>query len=101
MPEVLESFVSAAERLTEQFYRWERRGRGWQSWPYAVNLEPPFRTFLGHFLAPGPQPVDDGRKPTWISNFIERLAGVSSSSSSNIEAESSIEEEPGPEGFTD
>jgi hypothetical protein len=31
-----------AQRLTRQFYAWESRGRGWQVWPYAVDLEPPF-----------------------------------------------------------
>ena len=29
--------------LTERFYDWELRGRGWQAWNYAVDIEPPFR----------------------------------------------------------
>lgn len=32
-----------ARELTEQFYRWELRGRGWLIWPDSVQLEPPFR----------------------------------------------------------
>jgi hypothetical protein len=48
------------ERLTKQFYTWELRGRGWQEFPYPVELEPPFRPFLGYFL---PAAEDDGRRP--------------------------------------
>ena len=33
--------LTQAERLTAQFYKWERRGRGWQVWEYPVELEPP------------------------------------------------------------
>jgi len=39
--------TDAAERvrvLTEWFYDWELRGRGWQVWAYGVDIEPPFRT---------------------------------------------------------
>ena len=32
-----------ARILTERFYDWELRGRGWQVWNYAVDIEPPFR----------------------------------------------------------
>lgn len=31
-----------ASALAEAFLTWERRGRGWQVWDYAVDLEPPF-----------------------------------------------------------
>jgi len=91
------------ERLTEQFYRWEKRGRGWAVFAYPVPLEPPFRPFLGHFLMPAPAPIDDGRKHTWISSLIERLAGASSSSPPDIETDFSFpsEAEPVPDAFTD
>jgi hypothetical protein len=60
------------EQLTEQFYRWELRGRGWQLFEKPVALEPPFRPFTGHFLPPL-QRIDDGRRHTRASGFMERL----------------------------
>ena len=36
-------FSDRTEILTERFYDWELRGRGWQVWNYAVDIEPPFR----------------------------------------------------------
>lgn len=55
------------ERLTEQFYAWEIRGRGWQEFPNPVALEPPFRPFPGYFLPPTP---DDGHRATFLSRLI-------------------------------
>ena len=63
---------SIEEQLTEQFYRWELRGRGWQVFEHPVPLEPPFRPFLGHFI-PKAKRADDGRKHTRASGFMERL----------------------------
>jgi hypothetical protein len=60
------------ELLTDQFYRWEMRGRGWQIFDAPVTLEPRFRPFYGHFL-PRSSPTDDGRKHTRLSSFVERL----------------------------
>jgi hypothetical protein len=68
--------LTPQERLTEQFYVWEIRGRGWQLWNEPVALEPPFRPFLGHFL-PSPPPRDDARKPTFLSKFAESFTGKS------------------------
>ena len=62
------------ERLTAQFYAWERRGRGWQVWDYPVELEPPFRPFYFHSLPPPPA-IDDSRKPTALSLFVDGLLG--------------------------
>lgn len=63
--------LSIAEQLTEQFYLWEQRGRGWQVWDYPVELEPPFEHF--HFRLHTWQPVDDGRKHTILSQMVETL----------------------------
>jgi hypothetical protein len=57
---------SLPERLTEQFYAWELRGRGWQEFPTPVALEPPFRPFPGYFL---PRTADDGHRPTLLSRL--------------------------------
>ena len=64
-----------ARELSEQFYRWELRGRGWLVWPRAVQLEPPFRPFEGHFLAPGPV-IDDGQSESFGSRFAKRVTGL-------------------------
>ena len=66
--------LSRAARLTSAFYAWEQRGRGWLLWDYPVEIEPPFRPFE---LVPEATvlPVDDGRKPTLIGGWLERLLG--------------------------
>ncbi len=66
--------LTQAERLTVQFYEWERRGRGWQVWEYPVELEPPFRPLLFHYAVPGPA-VDDARKPTVLSSLVDGIFG--------------------------
>lgn len=58
-----------AERITESFYAWELRGRGWSLSDYPVSLEPPYRPI---FLLPshGNDGVgDDGRRPTFLSSL--------------------------------
>ncbi len=56
---------SRLERLTDQFYAWERRGRGWHTWPYPVELEPPFRPFEYHY-APLSRPYDAASSPVQL-----------------------------------
>ena len=86
------------EQLTEQFYAWELRGRGWQLHDAPVDLEPPFRPFHGHFL-PVPQILDDGRKPTPISSFLEQFWKKTDSETTPSPEECSPEEEPEPSCF--
>ncbi len=76
-----------SERLTEQFYAWELRGRGWQEFPRPVVLEPPFRPFPGYFL---PRAEDDGHQPTFLSRLF---------SPPRREEEAPKIEEPEPETF--
>ncbi len=64
---------SVHEQLTEEFRRWERRGRGWHVFDEPVEPEPPFRPFLGHTLQHIPA-VDDGRKRTLLSSFVRKLS---------------------------
>jgi excisionase family DNA binding protein len=65
---------SSIEALTRHFYEWEMRGRGWQVESRPVALEPPFRPFFGHFVAGPPGSViDDGRRPTALTGFIDGL----------------------------
>ena len=70
----LEPRRSQIELLTQNFYDWEKRGRGWQVWLCPVELEPPFRPFFGHILPSSPA-QDDTRKPTFFSQLADRLAG--------------------------
>src|SRR5438445_367658 len=61
-----------SESLTQNFYRWETRGRGWRVWNTPVELEPPFEPF--HFYFPQVRPpFDDGRKHTMLSGLIESV----------------------------
>ncbi len=55
------------ERLTEQFYAWELRGRGWQEFPSAVALEPPYVPFPGYFISPI---KDDGHRQGFLSRLL-------------------------------
>ena len=64
---------SLSEAVTDSFYAWETRGRGWMLADYPVALEPPFRPF---FLLPEHQeryvtPIDDGRRPTIASRLLD------------------------------
>jgi hypothetical protein len=62
---------SLVEERTRHFYAWERRGRGWRSYPYPVALEPPFAPFR-FFVSTAP-PKDDGRHHTLLSGLLARL----------------------------
>jgi len=65
------NFSGGVEALTQQFYDWERRGRGWRVFDQPVALEPLFRPFYGHFISGSPGAVaDDGRKATFLSNLV-------------------------------
>src|ERR1039458_1109552 len=64
---------SIEEQLTEQFRKWEIRGRGWQVFSEPVSPEPPFVPFQGHFLPDTPV-VDDGRRPTFLSSLFRKIA---------------------------
>lgn len=61
------------EQLSEQFFKWEMRGRGWTLYERPVQLEPPFQPFFGYTLTRPTIPVDDGRKHTRASGFLDRL----------------------------
>jgi len=83
--------ASPAEELTRNFYAWELRGRGWETAPYPVLLEPPFRPFPGHALRKR-RVVDDGRRETALSSLAGRFFGKRAEPTSPIE-----DEEPAPE----
>ena len=64
--------TAQAQQLTQQFYEWELRGRGWKCWDYPVILEPPFRPFLFHTLFQEPI-TDDGRTEHEVTRAIKAI----------------------------
>ena len=62
-----------AEELTAQFYEWEMKGRGWLLWDSTIELEPPFQPFQFHASPRRDLFIDDGRKPTFLSNLADNL----------------------------
>lgn len=87
--------LTREERLTAQFYDWERRGRGWQLWSYPVKIEPPFCPFFYHYVDPGPA-TDDSRKPTVLSSFMDGLLGRRFAAIPPPPAEEESDPEPEP-----
>jgi hypothetical protein len=61
--------TTLSEQLTTQFYKWEQLGRGWMVGEQAVQLEPPFTPFFGHFPPPTQDPIDDGSHHTLLSGI--------------------------------
>jgi hypothetical protein len=62
------------QSLTNNFYSWEKRGRGWLLADYPVELEPPFEPFF-HFAPRRLPPLDDSRKPTFLSSLADVFTG--------------------------
>lgn len=85
--------LEEAIRLTRRFYTWERRGRGWASYPFRVALEPPFVPFED---APPPPPTDDGRCHTWLSSIFERLGASSQKRAKEERDDEELEPLPEP-----
>ena len=69
----MSSSVSTAWRLTDQFYEWEQCGRGRAVAAYPCELEPPFRPFPGHYIAPSAI-IDDGKIAPWWQDLAALLA---------------------------
>jgi hypothetical protein len=59
------------EEFSEQYFRYEKRGRGWHVYDAPVSPEPPFEPFNGYVLAPA---IDDGRRATLGSSFVAGLS---------------------------
>lgn len=87
-----------ARSLTEQFYRWELRGRGWMMWPGCVELEPPFRPFEGHCLRAS-RVIDDGQIESFGSRFAKGVTGLLGMAPPPVQIEETEEiEEPDAQG---
>lgn len=77
---------------TRAFFEWEIRGRGWVSYPYQVELEPPFRSFSHAETGSLPQ-IDDGKRPTWLSSMLSSFG----TQKRHVEVLTEEESEPPPE----
>lgn len=55
--------LSASEKATLNFYRWELRGRGWYLFDHPVDIEPPYERFEHRSHEPRDR-IDDGRVPS-------------------------------------
>lgn len=62
--------MSRAEALTTQFYDWERGCRGWEIYPYPVDLEPPFEPFFFHAVPQESSVIDDSLRPTLFTRLL-------------------------------
>ncbi|MGA9778547.1 MAG: type IV secretion system DNA-binding domain-containing protein [Verrucomicrobiia bacterium] len=60
---------TAHEQLSEQFHKWEVRGRGWKVFNEPVQLEPPFVPFSLRYFPETP-PVDTGRRPSFLGSLV-------------------------------
>ena len=87
--------ASVHEQLSDRFYQWELRGRGWAVYGEPVHPEPPFVPFRGHYLPDTPI-IDDGRKPTVLSSFVRKLAQTINPQPPPAEPEPEEEPEPYP-----
>lgn len=85
------AYGGAAEQLVRHFHAWERRGRGWDVWPYPVGLEPPFRLFPGHYAWQEPY-EDTARRPGLLSRLFGKAEPPALPEAADIDPE-----EPEPE----
>jgi len=67
--------TTVADLLTDQFYQWEMRGRGWLTSDAPIELEPPFRPFEGHAL-PRAFFRDDGIHETRLSRLASSVLSL-------------------------
>jgi hypothetical protein len=86
---------TAHEQFSEQFRRWELRGRGWQVFDKPVYPEPPFVPFHGHHLLETPV-IDDGRRPTLLSSLYRKLTSPPPEAPPDVPEP---EEEPEPQSL--
>jgi hypothetical protein len=85
------------EQLSEQFRKWELRGRGWLVYDEPVFPEPPFVRFNGHYQPESPV-IDDGRRPTLLSSLVQRVSRKLSPEPPPLPP--LVEEEPQPISIT-
>jgi hypothetical protein len=76
--------ASVHDHFSEQFRKWEVRGRGWQLFPQPVHPEPPFTPFAWRGMTEVPA-TDDGSRPSFLVSLFRKVAGPSPSSAPSVE----------------
>ena len=89
-------FTDQSESLTEQFYAWDYRLRGYDLWPYPVSPEPVFAPFEPRLSQAAV--VDDTRRHTVLSRLAASVKAAFSDSTPASSA-SHQPEEPADELF--
>lgn len=84
---------SAIELATQQFYNWERLGRGYKLYPYTIDLEPPFQPFQRHTYYNYPSGYDDGKSPSLFKR-IQKVLQPKAQSQEQDEANYAIDPIP-------
>jgi hypothetical protein len=85
---------TAHEHFSEQFQKWERRGRGWQVHGQPVFPEPPFAPFRLRSMTEAPV-IDNAVRPSFLGSIFNKfLAPPAQPTEQPIELE--LEEEPKP-----
>lgn len=92
-----------SQSLTDNFYHWEKRGRGWRVWHAPVELEPSFAPFIHSYSGASSLPIDDGRRLTRVGSWLQKLRGNVSDNAHIpiIENDASAVAEPEPNYFYD
>ena len=86
---------SVHEHYSEQFQKWEVRGRGWQVYDRPVYPEPPFTPPYFRSMV-DPPAVDNGRRPTILSSLVQKLSQLAASPKNAPPSQVEPEEEPQP-----
>ena len=81
------------DHLSRQFLEWEIRGRGWRVYDQPIYPEPPFVPFTYRPMM-DTLAVDDGRRPTFLSSLVRKLANHVAPVAATTPEE--LEEEPEP-----
>ena len=76
--------MNRVETLTDQFYAWERRCRGWEVYPVPVDLEPPFAPFFFHTVPAASTSIDDGLRPTLFTSLVKAVKNTFVSEEKNV-----------------
>jgi hypothetical protein len=85
--------LTLAEQYTQQFYEWERLGRGWYTFDTPVELEPEFIPFFRQ-TAQSQQFVDDGKRPGILASTKALIQKILSSTKEQQVAEPEPAVEP-------
>jgi len=67
--------LSAGEKATLNFYRWEYRGRGYYHFDEQVGIEPPYVPFRFKSYIDTP-PIDDGKVPSLFQTIAQLIEGT-------------------------